>query len=224
MNLIYSTNFAEGFYDYKDEGALTVPNGWTPDWINTEGPGQFHRPEYDMKSRSAGHPEILPGKDFAATVMQSNSTGHSCIFRQFTVQPGEIFAFAKVMVKSHEDAGHGLVIGIDPYGGEDFIGKDVILGNWWSQYMDEMEPKHRNEEWWEITIDDAEAKSSVITVFLISKNDHPAQWAAGIWGEFSLWDSREPGGGNEFVKDLEELRKDLERLRAEVDRLIVKYR
>jgi hypothetical protein len=195
MRTIFKTSFEAGFEDFEGIGELTVPKDWTPDWLSPEKhvPGKLHRPEYDMKDKFAGQPEVHSGR-FAANFFTVHSTHDACLYRTFDVEKGEaVRVRAMVMSVSHEDdnvthGGHGMRLGIDPSGGTKFDALNVVYGDFYSSYMtgtEHGEKRYEERKWVEVTAE-AIAESDVITVFMHSRADFAVNINASHWDDLEV--------------------------------------
>lgn len=191
METFFQSSFEEGFYDYKGIGELTCPNDWTPDWIDGDAPGVLHRPEYDLKDKQKGQPEVHSGR-FAANFFTAHATHDGCLYRKFQVGKGKgVRVRVMTMGVSHEDdmvtdGGHGMRVGIDPTGGEDHTDLSVVYGDWYSSYMKGKKfgaQEYREGKWVEVS---AETVSEVdeVTVFLHSRADFAVDINASHWDDF----------------------------------------
>jgi hypothetical protein len=206
MRLVQLDTFKE-FYDYEGIGELTCPVLWTPQWIEGEKAheGELVRPEYDKKDRTIGQPEIWHG-DYAASISTTSATHTATLTRQFAVNPGPVRATVMAMLKSSDDAGHGVRIGIDPYGGEDFQSEQVVWSAWYSTHPDD--PGYGGYQygrWVELPVD-ALAISGTITVHLLTHNDYREN-AAAHFDYVQLFET-DPGG-SEVKDELIAIRDDL---------------
>jgi hypothetical protein len=193
MHTIFHTSFDEGFEDYQGIGELTVPIGWTPDWVDGNEPGVLHRPEYDKKDKQAGQPEVFSGR-FAANFFTAHATHDGCLYRTFHVGKGNgVRVRAMVMGVSHEDnlttdGGHGMRLGIDPAGGADFTALGVVYGDYYSSYMKSPrfgDKQYRERKWVEVTVE-AVAEEDEVTVFLHSKCDFAVDINASHWDDVEV--------------------------------------
>jgi hypothetical protein len=191
METIFKTSFEAGFEDYEGIGELTVPKGWTPDWLDLakHEPGKLHRPEYDHKDKFAGQPEVHSGR-FAANFFTVFSTHDACLYRTFDVKKGEaVRVRAMVMSVCHDKdkslGGHGMRLGIDPTGATKFDGLNVRYGKYYSTYMTGAEhgsKRYEEGKWVEVTAE-AIAEADQVTVFLHSKADFAVQISASHWDD-----------------------------------------
>jgi hypothetical protein len=193
MDTIFQSSFEEGFTDYQGIGELTVPVGWTPDWIDGNEPGVLHRPEYDRKDQWVGQPEVHSGR-YAANFFTTHATHDGCLYRKFRVGKGKgVRASVWVMGISHEkdgvtDGGHGMQLGIDPTGGTDFSALTVIYGDYYSSYMKGSrfgEMEYVEGKWAQITVE-AVAAEEEVTLFLHSKCDYAVDINASHWDDLTV--------------------------------------
>ncbi|HUT21338.1 MAG TPA: hypothetical protein VM366_19475 [Anaerolineae bacterium] len=185
MQTAFQSSFEEGSYDYQGILQLTCPTGWTPHWVDGSADGILHRPEYDLKDRQRGHPEVRTGR-FSASFYTIFATHDACLCRKFRVAPGKlvrasVWAMNVTNSSGGRDGGHGMRVGIDPTGGEDHTAPSVVYGGWWSSYM----PDWREHEWRELSVETA-AEAEVVTVFLHAKCDYAADINASHWDDFQL--------------------------------------
>ena len=194
MQTIFKTSFEEGFEDYQGIGELTVPKGWTPDWLSLaeHEPGKLHRPEYDQKDKFAGQPEVHSGR-FAANFFTVFSTHDACLYRTFEVPKGAAVRVRAVAMSVCHDkdqslGGHGMRLGIDPAGGVKFDGLNVRYGKYYSSYMlgPEHGAKRYEERKWVELMAEAIAESDRITVFMHSKADFAVQISACHWDDLTI--------------------------------------
>jgi hypothetical protein len=185
METIYQTSFDQGFYDYKRTGELTCPNGWTPQWVQGEGGGVLHRPEYDAKDREKGQPEVRTGR-YAANFFTVHATHDGCLYRRFKVGKGKLIRAAVWCMnvsnsKNGKHGGHGMQIGIDPLGGQDHTALTVKYGEWWSSHMEDW----KEREWRKVEVE-VISQTDEITVFLHAKCDYPADINASHWDDLKI--------------------------------------
>jgi hypothetical protein len=193
MHTIFRTSFDEGFEDYQGIGELTVPVGWTPDWVDGNEPGVLHRPEYDRKDTELGQSEVFSGR-FAANFFTVHATHDGCLYHKFHVGKGNgVRVRAMVMGISHEDdlvtdGGHGMRLGIDPFGSTDFTALTVVYGDYYSSYMKGArfgDKRYEERKWVEVTAE-AVAKEDEITVFMHSKCDFAVDINASHWDDLEV--------------------------------------
>ena len=186
MKVFYKTSFDDGFYDYQDIGELTCPSGWTPKWLESGGgQGVLHRPEYDLKDTKLGQPEVRTGR-YAANFFTVHSTHDGCLVRKFAVGAGNpvraiVWCMNVTFDQDGSHGGHGMRIGIDPTGGEDHAGENVVYSDWWSSHMAEWK-----ERVWKKLAVETVSQADEITVFLHAKNDYPVDISASHWDDFVL--------------------------------------
>lgn len=185
METVFKSSFGEGFYDFQGIGELTCPNGWTPQWVQGPGGGVLHRPEYDAKDKQGGQPEVHTGR-YGANFFTVFATHDGCLYRKFKVGKDKfVRATVYCMGVSHSqggrDGGHGMRIGVDPFGGTDHTALTVEYGEWWSSYM----PEWKERAWQKIEVETV-TQSDEITVFLHAKCDFPADINASHWDDFKL--------------------------------------
>ena len=201
METFFQSSFEEGSYDYQPEGAprpvgeLTCPIGWTPQWIefDDDPPGILHRPEYDMKDKQQGHPEVHSGR-FAATFNTRHATHDGCLYRKFKVGKGKgVRVRVMAMGISHEDdmvtdGGHGMRVGIDPTGGEDHTALSVVYGDWYSSYMKDKKfgaQQYKEGKWVEVSAETV-SKAEEVTVFLHARADFGVDINASHWDDLVI--------------------------------------
>lgn len=191
MQTIFQSTFDEGFEDFQGIRELTVPKGWTPDWVDGHEPGVLHRPEYDQKK--SPQPEVHSG-NFAANFFTVHATHDACLYRKFKVGKKKGVRFrAFVMGISHEDdlvtdGGHGMRIGIDPSGGTDFSALTVVYGDYYSSYMKGHkfgDKEYKEGKWVEVS-SEAVSEEDEVTVFLHSKCDYAVDINASHWDDLVL--------------------------------------
>lgn len=187
MQKVFASSFEEGFYDYNGISELTCPNGWTPVWTKTQGKGLMHRPEFDMKDKQKGQPEVRTGR-YAANFFTTYATHDAALYRRFRVGVGRgIRASVWCMGVTHDplgiDGGHGMQIGIDPTGGTDHTAPTVIYGDWWSSYMKDQGWKERL---WKQVSTEAVSQADEITIFLRARCDYKAEINASHWDDFEI--------------------------------------
>jgi hypothetical protein len=186
MKTVFQSSFEEGFYDYQGISELTCPNGWTPRWVRGPAGGILHRPEYTIKDRHLGHPEVHSGR-YAANFYTVYATHDACLYRKFRVGAGKVVrASAWCMNVTHSggngrDGGHGMRIGIDPTGGEDHTALTVEYGPWWSSYL----PEWKERTWHELGAE-VLSEADVVTLFLHAKCDYAADINASHWDDVTL--------------------------------------
>jgi hypothetical protein len=186
--VLLRSSFDEGFYDYEEIGALTVPNGWMPVWVEQgpdTPPDQLHRPEYDFKDIELGHTEVHTGR-YAAAIFTVFSTHDAALYRRFNVAPGRLVrASVWAMGVSHDQSGRsgglGMRIGIDPTGGTDPHAPTVKYSLYWSAHL----PDWREGEWRQVEVE-AIAQAGTITVFLASVSDWPVNVNASHWDDLLI--------------------------------------
>jgi hypothetical protein len=195
VKIAFETSFEGAFYDFDGIPEVTIPVRWLATWQLAPGqPGVLHQPEWDHKV--APQEERFEG-DKAVFVHTRNATHDTAIFRKVSVTPGPIVVNCMAMLKSHPDAGHGVRIGVDPFGGIDYLGEDVVWSSWWSTYMDE----YVHAEWVPLSVN-ADAQSVEVTIFLYSHSDFPADLAAAHFDNVQVWDTRLSGGNEELIEAL----------------------
>jgi hypothetical protein len=186
--VLFRSSFDEGFYDYEEIGALTVPDGWVPVWVE-RGPDtpldQLNRPEYDFKDIELGHTEVRTGR-YAASIFTVFSTHDAALYRRFSVAPGRrVRASVWAMGVSHDQAsrsgGLGMRIGIDPTGSTDPHAPTVEYGLFWSAHLADW----REGEWRQVEVE-AIAQADTITVFLASVSDWPVNVNASHWDDLLI--------------------------------------
>ena len=166
-------------YD-QNVGELKVQEGWEPFWLwqgeDPEDPSKLRRPEYFV---SHGDDPDDPG-DFCQAVQTTFSTTDCCVWRQYTTQPGAtLLATVKAMLDSESGAQNGTQMGIDPLGGTDMHAGSVEWSEWLGQ-----DPE-TDKKWQTLTLGDAIAQSTKVTVFLRAKTDY-AKNSATHWDDFLL--------------------------------------
>jgi hypothetical protein len=195
---IFRDGFESGFYDYQDEGELTCPNGWVPDW-DEGGGGEFPyaRPEYDAKDANLGHTEVYEGR-YSAGFQTVHARHNAVLWRRGNVFPGTaVRARAMTMIESRNndndaDGGMGCRVGIDPTGGTDFRADRVVWSPWWAVY----DPDFKQREWVQLEVGGdfgAIATENYVTIFLYQHTDHPADINAGHWDSVELDGYRDGG-------------------------------
>jgi hypothetical protein len=185
MQTVFQSSFDEGAYDYQGIRQLTCPTGWTPYWVDGSAEGVLHRPEYDLKDRERGHPEVRTGQ-YAASFYTVYATHDACLYRKFRVGTDKlvrasVWAMNVTNSRGGRDGGHGVRVGIDPAGGEDHTASSVVYGGWWSSYM----PEWQEREWHELVVETC-AQAEVVTVFLHARCDYAADINASHWDDFQL--------------------------------------
>jgi hypothetical protein len=189
MQTVFSSSFEEGFYDYQGIGELTCPYGWTPSWVQGPGGGKLHRPEYDAKDRDKSQPEVRTGR-YAANFFTVYATHDGCLYRKFRVGAGKlvrasVWCMNVTNSKDGPDGGHGMRLGIDPAGGTNHLGMNVVYGDYWSSYMKGSEGGWKERKWKQVDVETI-SQADEITVFLHAKCDYPADINASHWDDFVL--------------------------------------
>ena len=186
--VLFRSSFDEGFYDYEEIGALTVPDGWVPVWVErgADTPlDQLNRPEYDFKDIELGHTEVRTGR-YAASIFTVFATHDGALYRRFSVAPGRLVrASVWAMGVSHDQAGRsgglGMRVGIDPTGGTDPHAPTVEYGLYWSAHLADW----HEAEWRQVEVE-AVAQADRITVFLASVSDWPVNVNASHWDDLLI--------------------------------------
>jgi len=186
MTIIFEDGFEGDFYyaddpyePKQDVSELECPVGWTPDWEQSTGAGINHRPEYKPKRKSEGQPEVRTGNQ-AVGIHTTSASHNGVLYRQFQVAEGANIK-ASVWAMGKGDGGHGMVVGIDPTGGTDFLETlDSNWGEWWSTDQDDWV----EGEWRQIS-KTVKAANNVITVYLRSQSRY-ANNNAGHFDDFML--------------------------------------
>ncbi len=188
-------SFESGFYRWHDDGEVTVPNGWTPAWVDAPG---WVRPEYKPDPT----PEHVFDGSVSAKMTHRFTKFDGILYRTFSgIQPGSrVDVAAHFKAYSNPKGGLAGRIGIDTTGGTDFTG-GVLWGDWWGQYQKDW----NNEAWHQLTAW-ATAQNTSITVFLEARQDYPVNVTAAFWDAFTLYsegDEPEPPvpPGGEFDWD-----------------------
>ena len=169
-------SFETGFYRWHDEGEITVPNGWLPGWREV---GDLKRPEYK--------PDATPIHVFDGSVSAKMTHRFTkfdgVLYRVFSnIQPGgRVDAFAHFKAFTEPKGGLAGRIGIDPTGGTDFTGGDVLWGDWWGQYQGDW----ANDKWHQLSAT-AMAQNTAVTVFLHARQDYAVNVTAAHWDAFIL--------------------------------------
>jgi hypothetical protein len=161
--------FEDGFYLWNNEGEVTVPNGWHPDWAHDDG---LVRPEFKPETG-----RVFNG-DIAAKMCHRFSTWQGVLYRQVKVSIGsplDLFAHFKAFTTEPKGGLQGK-IGLDPYGGADFRAETVEWSGEWGQWQDD-KPE---TDWYQLEVATT-AKASVVTVFLSAKVHFAANTSAAFW-------------------------------------------
>jgi hypothetical protein len=197
VKVIFKDGLEEGGvpYDVENPPAITVPKGWFADWDTDPQDGVLDRPECHMKDRNAGQPEVRTGR-YAATMFKPWATYRGVFGITVPARLGDLIAMsAWAYADTSMDAGFGMRIGIDPYGGNDFRSSDVKWSKWWdTNHPDEFQ----NETWKELTVT-AYALASEVTLYLFASTDWATQKGGNaIWDDVTLYnmaEDPEPGDG-----------------------------
>ena len=163
--------FENGFAPFGGIGELTVPEGWTPVWVQGTEAGVLVRPEF----KPAGAPQVHSGVG-AVAIHSSYATIDGAIYRQFEAPRGAAVTVHVWMMKEGAEGGHAMQIGIDPTGGVQLTSQAIVWSEWYSEYASDWSAR----AWRERTAT-AIAASNVITVYLRSKLD---QAVAGSHAHF----------------------------------------
>jgi hypothetical protein len=182
------------FGDWKGIKELTVPKGWTPDWLTpNRGERDKHgdmlkvRPEYARKSKKAGDKEVLTG-NFAANFFHVFHSFDACLYRKIKVKKGD-WVRASVMARafSRNQATPGkpgqfdMMIGIDPAGGTLLNGLNVHYGQpYWAEG-----PDYTDEHWEKLTVE-AEAEADEITIFLRGVAKFALEISSAHWDDVKV--------------------------------------
>ena len=159
---------------------LKVPEGWTAVWKwSPNEPGIHHRPEYAPRE-SGDH--VLEGKTVGIHV--SKATMDTVMYRKFTVPVGATIRAIIEAMGDSEQCNHGIVLGIDPLGGEDGWAPTVAWGDWYAQNQGSFTP-WENRKWVTLSAE-AVAQSNRITVFVRTVNEFRNDAAAHV-DEFQLF-------------------------------------
>jgi len=168
-------SFETGFYRWNDEGEVTVPNNWHPDWVENS---DTKRPEYK--------PDPTPEHVYDGSVSSKMTHRHvkfdGILYRVFEdVMPGSRVD-VQCYFKAYSDPKGGLAgrVGIDPMGGTDFR-EGVLWGDFWGQYQGDWS----NSTWHKLTASTI-AQSTKVTVFLEARQDWGVNVTAAHWDAFLL--------------------------------------
>ena len=175
---ILQDGFEGTFEDYQGIGELTVPKGWRPVWTQGTEPGKDHRPECDREV-------IRVRSGSAAAKMFSTHASHTgALARRVQVQAGTLVRAVAHGATFGIEAGHGLVLGIDPEGGLDPEAEGIEWSSWWGQYNKKDAPPYNwePEKYHEFSVA-AQAPSDFVTVFLYSHSDYAASTVAAYWDD-----------------------------------------
>ena len=163
-------SFESGFNRWHDEGEVTVPNGWTPDWLQGDG---LVRPEFKPETD-----RVYDGAT-AAKMCHRFSTWVGVLYRQVPAQlagPFTMSAYFKAFTTSNPTGALQGRIGVDLHGGPDFRAESVLWSDEWGQWQDE-----RSETDWHQFMVDGIAQASVVTVFLAARVHYAANTSAAFW-------------------------------------------
>jgi hypothetical protein len=205
MKEIFRTSMNTGFYDYKQTGEVTVPNGSFPVWVQGTGGGVFHRPEYDAKDSTKGQPEVLT-PPYAAAAFTVFATMDGAIVYELPMNLGALVsAQVACMGVSHfgdgKPGGLGMTIGIStepvPDGPQDPGFFDTIgWGEWWSVDVDDWQER----EWRVVESPSVVATQNRIWVVLFARAREAADINAAHWDDLVVFSDTDsppipPGDG-----------------------------
>lgn len=209
-------SFENGFYEYEGISELTVPNGWTPAWVQGEGNVNV-RPEY--KPKHTPDPEIYDG-EWSASIHTRFASHDGVIYRRFNVGSGSniiasIYAM-NILPEGAEISGHGLRLGIDPFGDVNHLSESIVWSDWWSQYMAEW----KSGVWKELRLPMVKATSNYVTVFAHSKCDYAGDISAAHFDLFTMtYDASAPVPGDDLMEHIQAIRIGLADTQAALDAL-----
>lgn len=161
---VYGEYFEGGFYAYDGIGELTVPNGWTPTWVQGTEAGKLVRPEF----KPAGAAQVRTGTG-AVAIHSRYATIDGALFRRYSATVGAKTQAEAWLMKTEAAMGHGMQVGIDPTGGTDHTASGVVWSEWYSEYADD----YVVNQWRKRSVSTT-ASADHVTVFLHSKLDAPA--------------------------------------------------
>ena len=197
MKEIFSTSMNEGFHDWENHGEVTVPNGSFPTWVQGPGDGVLHRPEYDAKDATIGHPEVLT-KPYSAVLFTVYATMDGAIVFELPVSAGtEVVAEVGCMGVSHfangKHGGLGMTIGIsiDPIpAGPQAEGFFDTIGwkEWWS--VDREDWKER--DWETVRSSSVVATRNRVWVILFARARERADINAAHWDDLVVYADTDP--------------------------------
>ena len=186
MDLIWGDGFEGAFYKADDpytgekkNAHLTIPLGWKTAWIQDVDDNV--RPEW--KPRKSPQPEVFPDGGVQATGVHTTTARHQTVlWRHLTVEVGSQYQL-RVMVlgDSQSDAGHGIGVGIDPFGGTDWGGPDPQW-RWYATWDSHWE----NQKWIELMTPIVQAQSTRVTLYLRSWARFAAN-AAAVFDRVQVW-------------------------------------
>jgi len=193
MNRVASDDFNKEYPPRDDPltgetncSELKVPETWIAvwKWAPAE-PGIFHRPEY--APRESGE-HVLEGKTVGIHV--TDATMDTAFYRKFIVPIGSTVRAVIQAMGDSMPCNHGMVIGVDPLGGENAWADTVAWGKWYAQnegsFVD-----WENRKWVTLSVE-AIAQVNRITVFVRTVNEFKDD-AAAHFDQFELFtDSEEP--------------------------------
>lgn len=207
MERIWSDSFEGSFHlagdPYTGESnvhALEIPANWNVSWRqgtpDEVAEGRYPRPEWKM--RRTPQREIHTGQQ-ASGIHMPSATHDTALWRTFPAIPGTDYeARIWVLGDSTSDSGHGITIGVDPVGGDDFQSGNVDYQDWYSQYESGSIVPWENQKWVQVTCA-VTALADRITVFCRSSCNFRGNPAA-VFDDFELWAEEGtpppgPGGG-----------------------------
>ena len=168
--------FERGFAPFGGVGELTVPEGWTPAWVQGTEEGVLVRPEF----KPAGAPQVRSGLG-AVAIHSSYATIDGAIYRQFETPRGTTVTVHVWMMKEAPEDGHSMRVGIDPTGGVQFTSTAVVWSEWYSQYSADWLAKE-----WRDRVVETTAASNMITVYLHSKVDIATEGSHAHFDDLTL--------------------------------------
>jgi DNA-binding XRE family transcriptional regulator len=185
MEKIWGDGFEGEYYWQRDpytgeEGKKShtrIPIGWGAIWV--QGIGGNVRPEW--KPREPPQREIFEGAK-AIGVHTTTARHHTVLHRTIPAEVGVRYQLrVRVLGDSSHDAGHGIAVGIDPFGSTDWGGPDPKW-QWWATWDNDW----ANQEWRELMTPIVAAQATRITLYLRSWAKFPAN-AAAVFDRLELW-------------------------------------
>ena len=160
-------------YTMRDAAEISVAEGWNHFFVQPD--GSYKRPEWC-------------GWENTQKMFHRNCRIRAGLYQKVQAVKGAQYAFSADVHFTSRNAGLAVVVGIDPYGGNDMLSEQMAWGPWWGETAPRDSPYRWDGRGWKTAcVERVIAQNHEITLWCRAENLYPGDDLSTFWRGTSLY-------------------------------------